>query len=402
MSFFGIGNDSAESEDYAAPIPNQQQQQQQPTGGRPVFQTYQPPPQQPTMRTPQMQQDKMAPTTEQFHRAIFAATVRFTPRDLFALDKQGRPSTLLNDGKILLSTENGTLTRIWCDHEKDFEASDRARRERLEANVLQAQQPLPLTHHKRRQNRGAEGPLPGDGNDMAMQRDHYSDITQAIYMKHVTSTWNRAMKVEFPSVKKYKDEGYAGTNVGVFFIPNKLSATEGKNFSACQRVITNGNVKFSKDYPTTTLASLDKDISRVRDKAYIDFSSAFFSIYNSKKWGNQPYLQATHKEQNQVMMDWDHAEKWMGIVKNEIADYMCHGNITKNFQVELSVPMPHYRELDHKLFLQGNPNGWQFQGFADKDYIFQGQDVSKIGDEYLDKAFEFNAEFHVSYLPGQH
>jgi len=419
MSFFGLGGDnSGESEDFNV--------QQQPQPQRPAFQSYPQQQQQlarPTNPTGQPM-DRTAPTTEKFHRAIFVAAVRFTPRDMFKLDKNGSPVELLNDGKIMLSVADGSLKRIWCDHEKDFTDCDRAFRERLEATVMQAMQAIqaPLqqmsSHHGSRRERERQrqvqvGPREGEvintspGNTpmfdgIDMQSD-YCDITQAIYVVNTTSSWPRALQVEFPSVKKYKDEGYANANVGVYFLPGILSTKQATSRMACERTITHGNLTFSRDYPNTTLASLDNDMSipTNSNKAWLDFNSAFFSIYNSKKWSNVPYTQPTHKETHQVMMDAEHAKKWMGIVKNEIADYMCHGNITKNFQVELSVPMPHHREMSHMLFEAGHPDGVQFQGFGDKDYLFQGQNIKNMTNEYLDKVFEYNCEFHVSYMPGQ-
>ena len=407
-----FGNHSTEeSEDYAAPLPAHMMPQNKPAP--PMMQQPQRPlyTQQPQQARGMGADFKKQATAEVPHKAIFAAVLKFTPRDLFKLDKQGKPAGLLNGGKILLQVSDGTLTRIWCDHEADFEACDKALQERIELGVQQLiqqssapQQQMQLAGRKHKHNkmcRDAQYAPPRQPQQQ--QADNYSDIVKGIELKHVTSTWPQALNVEFPTVKKFKNEGYAGTNVGLLFIPNKLSATQGKHFTACQRVITNGNLNFAKGYPTTTLASLDHDITPIPQKgqAYIDFASAFFSIYNSDKWQNEKYTAPTHKETNQVMMPLDKAEKWMAIVKDEIAGYMCHGNVTKNFQAELSVPIPTlHRKLLNTLYEQGSPQGLQFQGFADKELQFQGQDISSMGDEYLDRQYTFNTEFHVEYYPG--
>jgi hypothetical protein len=358
-------------------VQQQQQQQQQP---------------QAKVGAPLGPDDKEAPTSLKPHKAIFAAVVSFTPRDFFTRDKEtGNPVSLKSAGKIHLSSADGTLTRIWCSHAEDFAQADEALMQSIIQSVQTAKSAtgsMALGHHfggKKKKHTGQQQ------QQQQAITDDYGDIVATVDMKCVTSSWNKALSVDFPAIKKYKNEGFLGANVGVFFIPNKLSSKVGQDFNACTRTITNGNIRFRTRYPRTTLATLDQDVSRHGTTAYISFASPFWGVYNAPKWGNTPITKATHAETNQVAMPLAEAEKWLQIAKTEIAGHMAHGDVTKDFRVTLSVPMPHYRAVDHKLHLEGHKNGVQFQGFADKEYMHQGQT--------LDTKYFFNAEFHVEYYP---
>lgn len=342
---------------------------------------------------------KEAPTQRPFNTAIFAAEVSFTLRELF--DLKGR---LLHGGKIELSVAEGTLKRIWCSHESDFKASDLALSARLSTDSpVPTTTPLAGHHHLMHDKKKKKKKHDRNTDDFMMQQHQFSDIVKALEIKHLTATWKKAVSIEFPSVSKYKNEGHMGKYVGVYFIPNKLSASRGLNFKVCDRVITNQNIKFRESYPRSTLASLEKDMEIVKGKAYINFSSPFFSVYNAPKWGNTPYLGPTpaFAEQNQVRMEEADAIKWLAIAKTEIASHMSYGDVTGNFKVSIFVPIPPYRERDHRLFLEGKPGGYEFKSFADKEYNFRGQDLSQIDDSYLDNRYEFNFEVHAAYLPAE-
>jgi hypothetical protein len=406
-SYSGSSSCESESEDEQQPIsatnvvlnkptptpqPLQQQQQQQP----PVM----------------MQTEREAPTQVPLHWAKFVAMIRFNGRQFY--DGKGR---LLENGAINLSVLDGTLTRVRCSHEEDFaecdmklaEKAEKARmdamalQQELQAQKLQAQQQTPtalghhhgLKHKKKKKNR-----IPPEDYDAPTVKERYSDLTAQVDIKKFTSTWNRALYIEFPTMRKFQGEGYMGENVGYLFIPNTVSPTNPLSVNVCKRPLTEKNVQFRNLHYGVTLASLDDHVSFFNNKAYIQRNSPIIMVHNMPKYGNEKITGPTPNfaQTNQVEMDVEKAKKYLTLTKQEMTHHMNYSDVTKNFRVRISLPVPFHRQAAHQLFLSGQ-GGWQFEGFGDKEFQHRGQELDKISDDYKDTWYEMNMEYYVKFLP---
>lgn len=354
--------------------------------------------------------DKDAPTSIPMHTATFVAMLTFRGRDMFDSNKR-----CINSGIIELSVMDGTLIRTRCSHESDFKACDeklaelteKKRLEAIELHSLAMQSngsALALGHHKpgHKKHKKKRTPMENEWDSMAV-KERYSDLVSQLDLKEVTSTWNKALNIEFPTIRKFKGEGYLGDHVGVFIIPNKLSATKGRNFNVCKRVITNATTTFRDKYPGVTLASLEDHIGYMKGEAFINYNSPYIMCWNMEKFQNDKITgpHPNHLASNQVVMEEKKARDFLPLAKAEIAHHMSHGDVTKNFRVKIAVPIPHHRMAEHKLFLGKQQGGWEFQGFADKEYQYRGQDLTKtdVNNTYLDEWHHMNLEIHVKFLP---
>ncbi len=104
-------------------------------------------------------------------------------------------------------------------------------------------------------------------------------------------------------------------------------------------------------------------------------------------------------------MDLAIIDKYAQMAETEMNNKISYGNITDNFQVIVSVPIPKNREAEHELFIKTNgKQGKQFKGFLDAEYALPLADLDAlesngktVRENFLDTPIQINGNFKSMY-----
>jgi hypothetical protein len=342
------------------------------------------------------------PTDIEFRTMSHLVELEFTPRQMIkTVGKHG--------GSITLSSANGTLKFNGCDYAPDYEkivearlAASKAAEEALSTNNNNNGGTTPLgSKKKKKKNRHGMGSDASGG--------HYSDIVQKVKGNDMTTDWKKTLEVSLLTVPKYKKEAYANGSVYVtkVFLPGKINAVP-QSIDFCDRTVTHGSIQFHDEHIGFTPQSLRSGISRDERKGYgiVDLSSPVIRIHNE----DNPKAQFKgpskgFEKHNQVKMDLAVIDKYTKIAEDEMNNKISYGNITDDFQVKFSVPIPTNRQVDHDLWVKTKgEKGKQFQGFCDAEYALPFADLDAlesngktVRENFYDTPIHINCTFESKY-----
>lgn len=298
-----------------------------------------------------------------YETATFIAARSFKPKDFIS----SKTLKTKNQGKLIFSLADGTLTLASCSNITDFQGENKKG----------------LSHSR--------------------------DIVKEIEVLNVTSNLDKMIVIQCETVPKFMKEGFFANSqfVNKVLMPGTLSATQPKDFLLLKRTVRNGTIEFQNRFPNMTPDTFESDISRTKTHHLIPLNNPVIMSYNSHPETTVPITQATKgfEEENQVKLKSDVAEKMIEITKQNMKNRISYGDVTNNFSITLSVPMPPNRSEKHKDFQAGKKEGIEFKGFADSLYALPHVDLAAKNsdgmshhDAYMNTPFFFNAEIKVTYL----
>jgi hypothetical protein len=258
----------------------------------------------------------------EYEKATFLLSCSFMPKDLYST----KSGNLKNQGKLVFSAKDGSLTRVFCSNATDFKEKEKG-------------------------------------------GSHATDIVKNITLSDLTTNWPGMLLVQCETVPKYRKEGFYGTGsyVNKVFLPGVLSATQPKTFGLLNRQPKTGTFLFQNKFPNMNPDNFTKDISFTRDHAIIPLNNPVIMYYNSHPTTTDKITTASKgfEEENQVKMKKDVAENMIKFTKENMQSRISYGDITNNFQITLSVPASAKRMEQHKMHESGHKNGIPWENFAD-------------------------------------
>jgi hypothetical protein len=237
------------------------------------------------------------------------------------------------------------------------------------------------------------------------------DLTKSIKLTHLRTTLDAPILFECPTVPTLKTEGMTKSNcVSKKVLPTAFKPKEG--LTLLERNITYANIAAHNEFPTENIDTFASVITKTEFGSLVKFDSSVVNYYNTDPANKGKLIKGPEKcfgDKNVCVMENSVAEKYFLEAKTDKTNKMPHGDVSRGFQVILSLDMPTNRVRAHEKFQEtGGKEGRPWLGFADfgahaEKFSLMESDAKSdkvTYDPILDKQETIEAILKLEYIHG--